>query len=404
MKNSVTTDEKQNGTDEQNVKGLAILGNMKQYSMVLFLVIVGAFFQFLTNGTFLRPLNVTNVILQNSHILILAIGMLMVIVLGHIDLSVGSVAAFVGAVAAILIINNGMNPFLAILLCLMLGGVIGAWQGFWIAYVKVPAFIVTLAGMLVFRGLTIVVLGGRTIASFPDMFRSLSSGFIPDVFGGGTELHVTTLLVGALFSLVIAIILVLARKKRISYSFSVPSMPVFIVQLVAIAAIVMAFSYTLASHAGIPNVLFILVSLIVIYYFATTKMKAGRYLYAIGGNEKAAQLSGIKTQKVVFWTFVNMGMLAGLSGLIFSARLNASTAAAGDLFELNAIAACFIGGASSSGGVGKVMGAIVGGLVMAIINNGMSLLGVGIDWQQAIMGLVLLSAVAVDVYNKKSAA
>ena len=326
----------------------------------------------------------------------------MVIVLGHIDLSVGSVAAFTGAIAAFLIITNEMNPFLAILLCLGLGAIIGAWQGFWVAYMKVPAFIVTLAGMLIFRGLTIVVLGGRTIASFPDSFRLLSAGFVPDVFNV-SGLHLTTLFIGALFALVIAVILILARKKRQSYSFNVLSTPAFVGLIATISVIIMVFSYTLAMHAGMPNVLFILICLIAIYHFATTRMKVGRYLYAIGGNEKAAKLSGIKTQKVVFWTFVNMGVLATLSGLIFAARLNASAAAAGDLFELNAIAACFIGGASSSGGIGKVMGAIIGGLVMAIINNGMSLLGVGVDWQQAIMGLVLLSAVAVDVYNKRAA-
>ena len=401
MKSNSTADVKENDNNEQGMKDLAILNHIKQYSMILFLIAVGTFFQILTNGVFLRPLNVTNVILQNSHILILAIGMLMVIVLGHIDLSVGSVAAFTGAIAAILIINNEVNPFLAILICLGLGGLIGAWQGFWIAYVKVPAFIVTLAGMLVFRGLTIVVLGGRTIASFPDAFRLLSAGFVPDVFNV-SGLHLTTLIIGVFFVLAITIILVLARRKRMSYSFNVLPTPAFIVLIVLISIVIMVFSYTLALHAGIPNVLFILVCLIVIYHFATTRMKVGRYLYAIGGNEKAAKLSGIKTQKVVFWTFVNMGVLAALSGLIFSARLNASTAAAGDLFELNAIAACFIGGASSSGGVGKVMGAIIGGLVMAIINNGMSLLGVSVDWQQAIMGLVLLSAVAVDVYNKRA--
>jgi putative multiple sugar transport system permease protein len=382
-------------------KEIAVFNGLKQYSMFFFLILVGGFFQFLTNGVFLRPLNVTNMILQNSHILILAIGMLMVIVLGHIDLSVGSVAAFIGATVAILIVNNGMNPFLAIILCLILGGVIGAWQGFWVAYVKVPAFIVTLAGMLIFRGLTIVVLGGRTISSFPTAFRALSAGFLPDVLGG-SDIHLTTLLAGVLTVLVIVVILLIGRKKRVSYGFEVPSIATVVIQLMMISGAVMVFSYTLASHAGVPNVLFILVCLIVIYYFATTKMKVGRYLYAIGGNEKAAKLSGIKTQKVVFWTFVNMGVLAALSGLIFSARLNASTASAGDLFELNAIAACFIGGASSSGGVGKVTGAIIGGLVMAIINNGMSILGVGVDWQQAIMGLVLLSAVAVDVYNKKA--
>ena len=401
MKNRRVADEKQDDNNEQGAEGLVILDHMKQYSMILFLIIVGAFFQILTGGIFLRPLNVTNIILQNSHILILAIGMLMVIVLGHIDLSVGSVAAFTGAIAGILMINNQMNPFLAILLCLGLGAIIGAWQGFWVAYVKVPAFIVTLAGMLIFRGLTIVVLGGRTIASFPDSFRYLSAGFVPDVFNV-SGLHLTTLFIGALFAVVIAVVLILARKKRMSYSFNVLPTSAFIGIIATITTVIMVFSYTLALHAGLPNVLFILVCLIVIYHFATTRMKVGRYLYAIGGNEKAAKLSGIKTQKVVFWTFVNMGVLATLSGLIFAARLNASTAAAGDLFELNAIAACFIGGASSSGGIGKVMGAIIGGLVMAIINNGMSLLGVGVDWQQAIMGLVLLSAVAVDVYNKRA--
>lgn len=398
-----TVNNKQLSVQEEGGTGLTFLKHIKQYSMILFLIFVALLFQFLTNGVFFRPLNITNVILQNSHILILAIGMLLVILLGHIDLSVGSVAAFCGAIAAILIISNDWNPFLAMIICLGIGGLIGAWQGFWIAYIKVPAFIVTLAGMLIFRGLTIVVLGGRTIASFPTAFRSISSGFIPDFFNG-EALHFTSLLVGAIFAAAIAGVLFVARKKRISYGFNVPSKSVFMLQLLILVAVVMAFSYTLASHAGIPNVLFILVTLIVIYYFATTKMKVGRYLYAIGGNEKAAKLSGIKTKKVVFWTFVNMGVLAALSGLVFSARLNASTAAAGDLFELNAIAACFIGGASSSGGVGKVMGAITGGLVMAIINNGMSLLGVGIDWQQAIMGLVLLAAVALDVYNKKASA
>ena len=382
---------------------MANLSGLKQYSMVFFLILVGGLFQFLTNGTFLRPLNITNVILQNSHILILAIGMLMIIVLGHIDLSVGSVAGFIGAMSAIMIVNNGMNPFLAILLCLALGGVIGAWQGFWVAYIKVPAFIVTLAGMLIFRGLTIVVLGGRTLSSFPDAFRSLSAGFIPDLMNG-SEIHLFSVAIGVVASTILIILLSMSRKKKIAYSFEVLPLPMFIAQLVLIAGVIVAFTYTLASHAGIPNVLFVLVTLIVIYYFATTKLKVGRYLYAIGGNEKAAKLSGIKTEKVVFWTFVNMGVLAALSGLVFTARLNAATAAAGNLFELNAIAACFIGGASSSGGVGKVMGAIIGGLVMAIINNGMSLLGVGVDWQQAIMGMVLLAAVAVDVYNKKTAA
>lgn len=400
MKTNPATVENKN--KEKNGKALAVFAELKQYSMVFFLILVSVFFQFLTNGTFLRPLNVTNVILQNSHILILAIGMLMIIVLGHIDLSVGSVAGFTGAIAAIMIVNNDMNPLLAVLLCLVIGGVIGAWQGFWVAYVKIPAFIVTLAGMLIFRGLTIVVLGGRTISSFPNAFRSLSAGFIPDLLNG-SSIHLFSVAIGGIASIILAILLFIGRKKRMSYSFEVLSMPMFITQIVLLAGVIIVFTYTLASHAGIPNVLFVLMTLIVIYYFATSKLKIGRYIYAIGGNEKAAKLSGIKAEKVIFWTFVNMGVLASLSGLIFTARLNAATAVAGNLFELNAIAACFIGGASSSGGVGKVMGAIIGGLVMAIINNGMSLLGVGVDWQQAIMGMVLLAAVAVDVYNKKTA-
>ena len=400
MKTNPATMENKN--KEKNGKALAVFAELKQYSMVFFLILVSVFFQFLTNGTFLRPLNVTNVILQNSHILILAIGMLMIIVLGHIDLSVGSVAGFTGAIAAIMIVNNDMNPLLAVLLCLGIGGVIGAWQGFWVAYVKIPAFIVTLAGMLIFRGLTIVVLGGRTISSFPNAFRSLSAGFIPDLLNG-SSIHLFSVAIGGIASIILAILLFIGRKKKMSYSFEVLSMPMFITQIVLLAGVIIVFTYTLASHAGIPNVLFVLMTLIVIYYFATSKLKIGRYIYAIGGNEKAAKLSGIKAEKVIFWTFVNMGVLASLSGLIFTARLNAATAVAGNLFELNAIAACFIGGASSSGGVGKVMGAIIGGLVMAIINNGMSLLGVGVDWQQAIMGMVLLAAVAVDVYNKKTA-
>ena len=379
-----------------------VLSGFKQYSMIFFLIIIGAVFQFATNGIFLRPLNITNVILQNSHILILAIGMLMVIVLGHIDLSVGSVAAFTGAMAAILIINNNMNPILAIVICLLIGALIGAWQGYWVAYVKVPAFIVTLAGMLIFRGMTIVLLGGRTISSFPDTFRMLSSGFVADIFNG-EGLNLTALLVGAIVSLIIGAIVIQGNLKKKSYGFDV-NIGFVVLKVAVISAVIMAFAYILALHAGIPNVLLILSALVAIYHFATTRMKVGRYLYAIGGNEKAAALSGIKTKAVTFWTFVNMGALAALSGLIFSARLNASTAAAGDLFELDAIAACFIGGASASGGVGKVMGAIIGGLIMAIINNGMSLLGIGVDWQQAIKGLVLLLAVAVDVMNKKKVA
>jgi len=382
------------------MKDNGILNFIKQYNMIFFLIVIVAFFQFSTDGTFLSPVNLTNVVMQNSHILILAIGMLMIIVLGHIDLSVGSVAAFTGAIAAILMINHGMNPFLVIIISLFVGALIGAWQGFWVAYMKIPAFIVTLAGMLIFRGLTIVVLGGRTISNFPDAFRLLSSGFIADPFGID-GLNLTALIIGVIVTILFSASLLIARNKREKHGFEVTSMPVAIVQIIVLAIVVMALSYSLASHAGVPNVLMVLGLLIFVYHFITTRMKVGRYIYAIGGNEKAASLSGIKTKVVTFWTFVNMGVLAALSGLVFSARLNASTAAAGDLFELNAIAACFIGGASASGGLGKIKGAIIGGLIMAVINNGMSLLGVSVDWQQAIMGMILLMAVVLDVINRK---
>ena len=380
---------------------------LKQNSIILFLIVVMIFFQWQTGGIFLRPVNITNVILQQAHILILAIGMLMVIVLGHIDLSVGSVAAFTGGMAALMMSSFNMNPFLVIVLSLIIGGIIGAWQGFWVAYMKIPAFIVTLAGMMIFRGLTIVALGGQTISVHSDGFRAISSGFIANPLGAfyslftDDTLNIMGLIVGLIITIFAIISILLNRKKRQNHGFSVASKSSVIVQSVILAFAIMVFSYTLARHAGIPNVLMLLGVLVSIYHFVTSRTKPGRYIYAIGGNEKAAELSGIKTKSVVFWTFVNMGFLAALSGIVFTARLGSAMASAGDLFELNAIAACFIGGASASGGVGTIKGAILGGLIMAIIANGMSLMGVGTDWQQAITGGILLAAVAIDVLNKK---
>jgi putative multiple sugar transport system permease protein len=292
---------------------------------------------------------------------------------------------------------------MTVLICLVLGALIGAWQGFWVAYVKIPAFIVTLAGMLLFRGLTMVILEGQSIAPFPKAFQNISSGFLPDVFHGGA-LHLFTIVIGLAAS---ALFIVLEWRKRNSqkkYGFAVSSAGVFGVKLVVIAAVIMLFSYILATYEGIPTILVILSALIITYSFVANRTVVGRHIYEIGGNEKAAQLSGIKTKRVTFWVFVNMGVLAALSGLIFAARLNAATPKAGNLFELDAIAACFIGGASAYGGVGTIGGAIIGGLVMGVMNNGMSLLGLGIDWQQAIKGLVLLAAVAFDIYNKNKAA
>ncbi|MFS0862212.1 multiple monosaccharide ABC transporter permease [Fredinandcohnia sp. 179-A 10B2 NHS] len=373
---------------------------MRQYGMFIALVFIMLLFQVLTDGILLRPLNITNIILQNSYILVLAIGMVLVIITGHIDLSVGSVAAFVGAISGILIINMNVPTYLAILLSLLLGALIGAWQGFWIAYVKIPAFIVTLAGMLLFRGLTMLVLEGQSIAPYPKAFQSMSSGFIPDIFSGDSGLQWFTIIIGVVFSIIYVLLELRNRNNQLKYDFEVSSKGIFLAKIVAMIAIINVFTFILAQYEGIPTVLIILFVLVVAYSFVMKKTIIGRHVYAIGGSEKAASLSGVKTKRVTFWVFVNMGVLSALAGLIFAARLNAATPKAGNLFELDAIAACFIGGASVYGGIGTVGGAIVGGLVMGVMNNGMSIIGLGIDWQQAIKGLVLLAAVAFDFYYK----
>ncbi|GIP49171.1 ABC transporter permease [Paenibacillus sp. J53TS2] len=373
--------------------------NIRQYGMIIALIFITVLFQILTGGILLKPLNITNLILQNSYILVLAIGMVLVIITGHIDLSVGSIAAFIGALAAIMMVDLQLPTFLAIIISLVIGGLIGAWQGFWVAYVKIPAFIVTLAGMLLFRGLTMIVLGGQSIAPFPKSFQRISSGFIPDWFGGGS-LHTLTVLLGLVLSLLLIWQEWKERRTQIKYQFEVAPIWMFVTKLVLLVAIINVFTFVLATYNGLPNILIILFFLIIIYSFVMNRMIAGRHIYALGGNEKAANLSGVKTKKVTFWVFVNMGALAALSGLIFAARLNSATPKAGTNFELDAIAACFIGGASASGGIGTVIGAIIGGLVMGVMNNGMSLIGLGVDWQQGIKGLVLLLAVAFDIYNK----
>ncbi|CQR55379.1 MULTISPECIES: multiple monosaccharide ABC transporter permease [Paenibacillus sonchi group] len=377
--------------------------NIRQYGMIIALIFISVFFQILTDGILLKPLNVTNLILQNSYILVLAIGMVLVIITGHIDLSVGSVAAFIGALSAIMMVDMQMNPVLAVILSLLMGALVGAWQGFWVAYIKIPAFIVTLAGMLLFRGLTMIVLNGQSIAPFPKSFQKISSGFIPDL-SGGSSLNVLTLIVGVVLSLLVVYQEFRNRKISVKYGFEQSSVWLSVAKAAALVIVINLFTMVLAQYNGIPNILVILLVLIVIYSFVMNHMTMGRHIYALGGNEKAASLSGVKTKRVTFWVFVNMGVLAALSGLVFAARLNSATPKAGTNFELDAIAACFIGGASASGGIGTVVGAIIGGLVMGVMNNGMSLVGLGVDWQQGIKGLVLLLAVGFDIYNKSKTA
>ncbi|MCX8253428.1 D-xylose transporter subunit; membrane component of ABC superfamily protein [Beijerinckiaceae bacterium RH AL1] len=381
--------------------GAFLKTHVREYGMLASLAAITLFFEIMTNGTLLRPLNLTNLVLQNSYIVIMALGMLLVIVAGHIDLSVGSISGFIGAVAAVMMVSHGLNPFVAGFACLALGAVIGAIQGGFVAYMKIPSFIVTLAGMLVFRGLSLTVLQGRSIGPFPVEFQRLSSGFIPD-FGATLvgHVHVSTVLIGLLVPSLLVVAQIRHRLAARRHAFEVEPLVLFVLGNAIAFLAIAALAYQMATYRGLPNVLVVMGLLIVVYAFMTTRTTVGRRIYALGGNEKAAKLSGIRTERLTFLVFVNMGMLAALAGLIFAARLNTATPKAGLSFELDVIAACFIGGASSSGGVGKITGAVVGAFVMGVMNNGMSILGIGIDWQQVIKGLVLLAAVVFDVYNR----
>jgi putative multiple sugar transport system permease protein len=373
--------------------------NLREYGLLISLIAIMVFFQVMTDGTLFQPLNLTNLILQNSYIIVMALGMLLVIVAGHIDLSVGSVSGFIGGVAAVLMVNYDVHFALAAIICLVLGGVIGAAQGYWVAFHKIPSFIVTLAGMLVFKGLALAVLQGSSVGPFPVEFQLLSTGFIPDPFAGET-LRITSLIAGLLMAVVLLVVKVRGRADRVKHGMDNEPMVFFALKNLVFAAMIAAFSYLLSSYKGLPNVLIVMLLLMLVYDFVTSKTIIGRRIYALGGNEKAARLSGIKTERLTFYTFINMGVLAALAGLIFAARLNTATPKAGLGFELDVIAACFIGGASASGGVGKVLGAVIGAFIMGVMNNGMSIMGIGIDYQQVIKGLVLLAAVVVDVYNK----
>ncbi|TPW28941.1 sugar ABC transporter permease [Martelella alba] len=375
---------------------------MRDYGILLALIIIIAFFQIMTNGVLLRPVNITNLFLQNSYVTIMALGMLMIIVAGHIDLSVGSIVGFIGALAAVMMVQWGVPVIPTFIVCILAGMLIGAWQGYWVAYWKIPAFIVTLAGMLVFRGLTLWLLDGQSVGPFPGGFQLLSTGFIPDVFGVGRP-NMTALAAGVIAAAAIVWLAVRGRQRNKAYGVEDEPFTFFIARNAIVAAVLIFVAWKLASFRGLPNVLITMAVLTVIYAFITEKTTFGRRVYAIGGNLKAAQLSGINTRRLTFLTFVNMGMLAGLAGLVFAARLNIATPGAGNGFELDVIAAVFIGGASMSGGVGKIVGAVVGAFIMGILNNGMSILGIGIDYQQVIKGLVLLAAVFFDVYNKNKA-
>ncbi|MCT2593119.1 sugar ABC transporter permease [Streptomyces sp. N2-109] len=376
--------------------------NMRQYGMLVALAFIVILFQIWTDGTLLLPNNVSNLIQQNSYILILAMGMMLVIIAGHIDLSVGSLVAFVGAMSAVMMVKHDMPWVLALILSLLIGAVAGAWQGFFIAYVGIPSFIVTLAGMLLFRGLTQIVLEGQSLSPFPEGYQDLAKGFIPEM-GPYTQYHNPTLVFGLLAILFLLLREWRTRRQQVAYELDVLPQNLWILKCVAMAAAVTAFTLTLASFHGVPVVMLVMCALLIGLGYVMRNAVVGRHVYALGGNKAAAKLSGVKDKRVTFMVFVNMGVLAALAGCVYAARLNAGTPQAGLNFELEAIAAAFIGGASMSGGVGTVMGAVIGGLVLGVLNNGMSLVGIGTDYQQVIKGLVLLAAVGFDVWNKRKA-
>ncbi len=390
-----------------------IKSNIRDYALLLSLLAIMVFFQFNTNGTLFKPVNVTNLLLQNSYIVVMALGMLLVIVAGHIDLSVGSVSGFIGAMAAVLMTGTSPNPDLftipkfdfvtASILCLALGAAIGAVQGYFIAYYKIPAFIVTLAGMLIFKGLALSVLGGASVGPLPETFQLLSTGFIPDIFGVqmfGAPFNLLALLIGTVITVVLIFFNFRTRSSQLAHGLAEEPQAIFYGRNVLIAVALVGFSFIMARYKGLPTVLVVMFTLIALFMFITTRTTFGRRIYAMGGNEKAAKLSGVNTERLTFWIFTIMGALAALGGLIFAARLNVATPKAGAGFELEVIAACFIGGAAVTGGVGKIIGAVIGAFIIGVMNNGMSIMGIGIDWQFVIKGTVLMLAVFLDVYYK----
>jgi len=384
--------------------------NLKQYAMFIALLGIWAIFTYLTQGIFISPRNISNLMVQNSYIAILAVGMVLVIVAGHIDLSVGSVAGFCGAVAAYTqcFWHWGTGP--AILAALGIGLLVGLWQGYWIAFKGVPAFIVTLAGWGMFRGMVILVTGGQTIAPLHDSFTAIGVGYIPQLFligkvGSGEGMvpfHDLTLIL-ALAAVAVFIVLELrTRARRKGYGFAVLSVPRQAAKIALLSAMIMVFFYFMIMYRGIPWAIVVVAILVLLFNFISTKTVFGRHVYAIGGNKDAARLSGINIRALNLTIFIAMGLLSAISGIVFTARLNSATASAGNLFELDAIAAAIIGGTSTLGGEGTIIGAIIGALVMGSLNNGMQLLNIETQYQMIIKGLILLLAVWFDISSRKT--
>lgn len=382
-------------------KAMSIL---QKYTMVIILVLVVAFFTWKSGGKILLPQNITNIIAQNAYVFVLATGMLLCILTGgNIDLSVGSVVCFTGAVGAIWM-RNDMNMWVVVLLMLLIGVAVGAWQAFWIAYVRVPPFITTLSGMLVFRGLSNVVLGGKTVSVKNELFVKIFGGgakcYVPDVFHG-ENINILCVVVGVAAALIYLAVTYSGRISRKKKGYEVDPLALTLVKTLAITAVILFFTFKFAQHKGIPTALIWVALVVLVYSYITSKTTIGRHLYAVGGNETATKLSGINTKFVYFFAYTNMGFLAAVAGLLTIARLTSAQPTYGQNYEMDAIGSCFIGGASAYGGVGTVPGVIIGALLMGVINIGMSIIGVDQNYQKVVKGLVLLAAVIFDVVTKK---
>lgn len=379
-----------------------IAKTLRSYSMIFVLIAIVILSQVLTGGLTLKPRNLTNIILQQSYIVILILGMLPVILTGNVDLSVGSSVAFVGAVAAVLQVNLGWGTLPTLLVALAIGAAIGAWNGLWIAIFDIPAFIVTLSSQLVFRGLTQVVLDGASIGPFDATFRAIAGSFITDILGENAAgiMPIITMVLAVVACLVFAGVQIMGRRNKIAHGVPVKSIWSMVARIAIICAVILVLSYMLSLDKGYPTVLVILMVFSMIYSFICNRTVFGRSLYAVGGNRKAAALSGIKDRLSMFMAYTNMGFVAAIAALVYAARMNVATPKAGTGFELDAIAACYVGGASVSGGAGTIGGALIGCFVIGILNNGMSLLGISPDWQQTVKGIVILGSVAFDIIPK----
>ena len=367
---------------------------LKKNTMVIALVVVMVLFQVLISaagkGSLFAPANITNLILQNSYVVILAVGMLLCIL--------------TGGIAGVMIVNNKMNVYLTIAVCLIMGILIGAWQGFWIAYVRIPAFIVTLAGMMLWRGLALIVLDGLTISPFPEDYLKYFSSFLPNTADNKGLVFGVTIAVGAILCAVYVVSQLIERGKKVRKNYELEPAGMLWGRLAVICVAAMALSFLLGKNKGIPVVLILLGVIVLVYSYYTQNTVPGRYLYAMGGNEKAAKLSGINTNRTLFFAYTNMGFLSAVAALVCIARFNSAAPSAGTNYELDAIGACYIGGASAYGGTGTIGGAVIGAIFMGVLNNGMSILGIDSNWQRAVKGLVLLAAVVFDVLSKKRSA